>query len=536
MPLDPSISLAVKPPDFAGGGGNALGMIAPLTKTMNDLNQLKLFQQTFAARQRLGEIVSQSPDLETGLRSAASDPLVAGFAGQALGELRSMQQTMTTTRGLEQTQINNAAQAVVKGAASALVDPGQFGKYVLGGMQQLPAGLQTAALPFVKTWMGAMTDGLPADTQSWTPAQKLQFQNRLIGSLYGAGYTPEAVQGLLGKPEIVEQGNVKTPGLLFPPQAGPGITMGGPGLPVGTPPSYQPGPGGVPIPVPGLAGGSVAPAPTGVPSPAGTSGNALAPSLPASVAAPDTTGGIGALGQGAGGLPIVTEAQSKLNDKLVGEFNDQDLKMFRSAQTGQAALRYMDRAYDQLIDGGKGGMLTPGTLAEFRTGVARGVNTLAQALGKAPPFDAEKVASAEELMKQTNNLVLQVKDQFFGGSREAASVIEGIGKQIPGIENTYLGSKLLLDSVQAAFQRVIDQRNFENSWQARNKGYLVGAAEAFNKANPSDGYVDQVLGKYGLSEKGFTDPQAVGNAVKMGWLTQAQGADALRRQFPTQFH
>jgi hypothetical protein len=135
------------------------------------------------------------------------------------------------------------------------------------------------------------------------------------------------------------------------------------------------------------------------------------------------------------------------------------------------------------------------------------------------------------MVKDTKRMGLMVVNQFLGGQREAASVIQGVTQSVPGIENTYMGAKLVAGSLQSVMQRVIDERNFQNQWQAKNQGDLNGSAEAFNTEHPPQDYAKSVLKPFGLTENGFKSKADIANAVKEGYLTKSQAYDIAKQQF-----
>jgi hypothetical protein len=130
---------------------------------------------------------------------------------------------------------------------------------------------------------------------------------------------------------------------------------------------------------------------------------------------------------------------------------------------------------------------------------------------------------------------LNVVTTLLGNQREAAETIINTTKSVPGIDNTYLGAKLVASAIKSALQRTIDMRNFENAWQQKNQGNLNGAIEAFNQKYPADTYAEKVLGNFGLTPKGFASPEAVGEAYKSGLVTKDQMFSILKKQFPDKF-
>jgi hypothetical protein len=234
------------------------------------------------------------------------------------------------------------------------------------------------------------------------------------------------------------------------------------------------------------------------------------------------------------GAPVLSPTQQGIATELGKDYSGKELENFQGITQSMSSLRYMDAAYDNMAQGG--GFNVPGTLATFRGDFSKAVNTLAQATGQPPPFDPTKIASIEDFNKETKRMGAQITNSFFGGSRESASVINSMTASVPGIENTYLGGKLLIQGIQGTLQRGIDWRNFENQWQQQNQGNLTGALESFNQLHPAQDYANKVLNQFGMNEKGFQSPEAVKSAVTAGYLTRTEASGILKQQFPDQFH
>jgi hypothetical protein len=532
----PDISLQV-----AGGGGRGapalpgtgvLGQIGSLATVQNQMNTLRLFQQEFAAKTAAGQIIAGAPDLETGIKGILGNPQTAAFAPGIVNELRQMQLTMTQIQGTQAGQARDAFGAVMKAATGAITDPTRLPGLIQSQLQLMPPEIRQRVAPAVQTYTQSLLSDLPPDPG----AARTEYQKRLIGTLMGAGVSSDAVSQTLGTATTQQIGNRLVSGVQQPATSGGGFT-GASSLPIGSPAGWQ-NVGGVPTPAPGVPGDTPGPAATGNQLGGGSPpvANELAADgkplfNPGAMVSP-------AAGRGAGlaGINVLSPVQQDQAKTLQTEYSTTGLKKFESAQESLASMQYMDSAFDNMVK--NGGFLIPGTAANFRTDLAKGVNTIAQVFGAEPPFDPTKITSAEDFNKETKRMGLMVTNQFLGGQREASQIIQGITSSVPAIENSYMGGKLILGGIQAAVQRVIDQRKFENAWQAdpRNQGSLVGAAEAFNAAHPARDYADQVLGRFGMSENGFRTPEAVGGAVKSGFLTPAQGAAALHQLFPERFH
>jgi hypothetical protein len=98
-------------------------------------------------------------------------------------------------------------------------------------------------------------------------------------------------------------------------------------------------------------------------------------------------------------------------------------------------------------------------------------------------------------------------------------------KSVPTIENTYLGGKLLTSSMEAMFDRAIDQRNYIDYVRKINGGDIQGATEDFNREHPAEHYAENVLHQFGLvtgpgGGAEFPNKAALMNAVSRGLVTR----------------
>ncbi len=536
MPVEPDISLGVKTP-APNASGNPLEMLGQLAQIRNALNQNQLFQQTFAARQKAGELLANSDpnDPMGGLKVAMADPDVAAFAPDRLQARLTAEQTLTHIQGEQQAQAQTGFAGFAKALPAVLSDPTQWPAVVNSQMALASPAARARMAPAIESIRQGLVDNLPSDPG----AARTVFNNRLAGQLYAA-LGPAAVDvlsGTLGKPILPSTGGALQPALALPPQLGGGVQLAGPAIPLTLSPQTVNLPGGVPMPIVGAYGTNEnAPNPSG--GPAAQIQDVTSPLTPAPVGSPlydpRRDGTSPSLGKAIGGLNVLSSSQTQANTVLQNEFNGPGLREFNNQNNALGMLQYMDNAYNTLVKGG--GFQVPGTAANFRLQFSKAVNTLAQMTGSKPPFDATKTASAEDFIKQTNLLGTGILTTMLGNQREAAQTISKFMQSVPGIENTYMGGKLLIDTYRGALQRGIDYRNFLNTWQSNpaNQGSLVGASEAFNKAYPAEKYADQILAKHGMTEHGFTSPETIRNAVREGYLTPDEAKSIAIKQFGAQ--
>lgn len=498
MALDPNISLAVAPAggqQIAQAGSNPLALVEGYVDTAQKLQQFRLLNQTLQARQRASEIIAATPANPDGsinydaiARNVFADPTAAFGAAETMNQLR--QGALATTQ--QQSEIGKMQAGGVHSLITALMgsadDPNAAGPLAQSIIQSTPPQARGAV-------QGAY-ENLQRYLDSVPPAERKQ---RLTALGLGMGaLAPEAYRQATGNitPQYVQ------PGLV--PAGGPG-SAGGNALGVPAAATEQ---ALGPQAQPGLAGDGKPLIPPGTPM--------TSPSL----------------GTGTGGAQVLSPNQATISHQLAQDFATTGMKDLNSAQAGLASLRYMDNAFDQMIKGGPGGFLVPGTLANSRAALARFANTAAQIIGKPVPFDASQIASIEDFNKETRRMGAQVTNSFFGGNHEAAQTIMNMTQSVPNIENTYLGGKLVTEGIRQALQRVVDMRNFQSTWAQQNQGNLTGSIEAFNRLHPAEDYANTALARFGLGTGGFQSPDAIRQAYRSGYLTLDQAKSLAHQQFP----
>lgn len=534
--LVPDISLGVKAP--AVGAGIGLESLGGLAQALNSFNQNRLFQQTFAARQKAGELLATSDpsDPEAGIRALLGNPQTAGFAPEIINSLRAAEQAQVSIQGAQQTQATEGLAGFMKMLPAVQSNPGAWQPMTSAVLANVAPGVRDRVASGMESVRQALTSGLeklPPDQQ------QAAFRNRMAGMLY-AGMGPAAgdvLKGTYGTPSTVDLGGGVAPGLTLPPQLGGGFTPAQAPLGKTLSPQLPTMPGGVPgMPVGGAYGTQGAPAPS---LPTSSAPAAVSEYTPLPVGTPlydpKRDGTSPSVGTGLGGLKVQSPQQVEQNKGLIDEFTGSGLREYTNQNSAKALLQYMDNSFDNLVRGG--GFQQPGAAADFRGNVAKAIGTLAQIAGKNPSdysIDMSKVANAEEFNKQTKVLGTQILTTMLGNQREAAQTIDKFISSVPGINNTYMGGKLLLDTYQAAIQRGLDERNFKNAWQANptNQGSLLGAAEAFNNQFPAEGYAKNVLAKHGMNERGlWQSPEALRGAVAQGYLTPGEAKILAVKQF-----
>lgn len=587
MATDPTISLGIQSPQNAG-----IQNLHSLAETVSTLNNIKMFQQTYAARQQAGQIMASAPDMETGLNQIMQSP-AAPFMGEFLNQVRS---SMLANQQYQNEVSKNAREGVqeyMKGAPGSVLDPGLMKGIIGSAIATTSKNAQPQLVQALQGLHSSLYDGLPDDPSKWSPQDHANYTKRATALGVATGMGTDQLGSVIGKAGTLDTGGGTYTGTFAPAVEGGGFTSAG-GAEKTLPPQAVGLPGGLTTTAGGGmgrlfgAGNGLAPSGGGggatmtPPAPAGNglslgggddaaararslnsegnprffTGDGSAGTSPAArsaaagggvaASAPGMAGdgkplidpaviakgGVG-LGTAIGGINVLSPAQLDQNKELIQNYAGPGTQTYNNAQTTLASLRYMDSAFDNLAKGG--GFLVPGTAAQFRGDVAKTVNTMAQMFDGKPPFDVTKVMSIEDFNKETRRMGAQVMAQLVGQQHQAAQTIQNMTSSVPGIENTYMGGKLVLNGLQAMSQRLIDERNFQNEWQNAHQGSLIGSTEAFNNLHPAEQYAEQVLNKFGLNEKGFQSPEAIKSAIQGGYLTKAQGVQLLQQHFPDQF-
>lgn len=234
--VQPDISLGVKPPVVAGTA-NPLSTLGTLSEVQNRLNANRLFQQEFNAKQLAGQIISQAPDLETGMAQLYQNPDVAAFAPAIINNIRQTQSTMMDIATKQQalntsslsTVLHNTGAALASGDVSALSDS------INAGLALVPKEAQAATRSAVGSLVQSLGEGLPADPQ----AAHAMLQKRSAALMLQSGFTPDSVAAAMG---------TTLPAISFQP-----IGPGGATVPVQT--GGFGGGAGVPVSIAGQAAG-----------------------------------------------------------------------------------------------------------------------------------------------------------------------------------------------------------------------------------------------------------------------------------------
>lgn len=201
---DPAISLHVN----GSQGGNGLGSLSDFADIQNKLNQNRLFQQSWQAKIKAGQILSQAPNLETGMASLYQDPTVAPFAGDIVSSIRQGMLAQVQAQGEVQHQAMDGFDAARKGLAAVAVNPttDTWDAMTQPVLQNLSPQARTTVAPALESLKQHLFSGLPDDPA----AAQAMVKSRIGGLMAGA---PDVMALMYGKPDTKDTGGNLIPGM-----------------------------------------------------------------------------------------------------------------------------------------------------------------------------------------------------------------------------------------------------------------------------------------------------------------------------------
>lgn len=164
------------------------------------------------------------------------------------------------------------------------------------------------------------------------------------------------------------------------------------------------------------------------------------------------------------------------------DFVEKSTPAYNSAQNLKGRLDIIDHNVDVL------GPNWMGSGANVKAEAGKAWNSMMDTFGvQGMHVDPNKIASWEDFNKETIRAGMELIKSNFGGSREAASIIQMGNTAVPNVQNTQLGAKYVSATIRAAAQREIDLHEYK-ALLAQNRQSLVGADVAFNKLHPVKDY------------------------------------------------
>lgn len=188
---------------------------------------------------------------------------------------------------------------------------------------------------------------------------------------------------------------------------------------------------------------------------------------------------------GFGGKPVATpeyEGRIEAEKDTNKEFVEKSAQNYEAAQNLMGRLTTMDHNIDAL------GPRWMGAGANAKGEFGKAWNSMLDSAGiQGHHIDPNKIATWEEFNKESTRAGMELIKSNFGGSREAASIIQMGAGAVPSAQQSYLGAKYNAASIKAATQRQIDLHEYKTQLLSQGKS-LIGADAAFNKVRPPEQY------------------------------------------------
>ena len=218
--------------------------------------------------------------------------------------------------------------------------------------------------------------------------------------------------------------------------------------------------------------------PTGFPEPPSLGGSA-APGGTSAPGGPQTV------------MPGLTLAQQEAEREFGKAYATTDRKSYDAANASLGMLVNANNAAE-VLNRNPGSFTATGSGANTRLELGKTLNTVSGLFGGGPVVDPSQISAWEALNKQTKLMGMQVINNYFGGSREAASIINGATTAVPNSENSYLGFRLVSSGIEQDLQRQRELYEFKGQHLAAGKPLATAEAE-FNKANPVENYTARAI-------------------------------------------
>ena len=563
-------------PPQAPQATNPLGMASTIMQMQQLQNQNQLFQQEFAAKQGIGQIMSTAPSIDAGLEMIQKSPFAA-FAGPAAATARAAElakaQTAQTQQlintGLMEQHQKGIAYAM-NGLLPAMADPAKMlDSQAQTVLKTFPPEMRSVLQERIKDLKAGIEVGV---TKDMTPEQALEKRRaNLAGALSphikaDDLYGPTVNQDVGNATEVYRLppawGDQNQPRKLLysiPKGVGPRTDEGGMLVPgITSERAQQPGTAGAQSALPLFAqgaGSAGSAGPLGLPAntPPGAQApvaaarpepRAVYPKLSDYSLLPE--GGVtpGMLGQSYSTMAYhapsntmistpATAAERSQEAKLSDQFTGDGQQRYTAAQNALKQMPVLEQDINNAIKAG----FAPGAGAPLKVEVAKAGQAILDLIN--PNRDKSKdldTSSAESAMKSFTKLGIDAaKAQLNQPQIAAESLFKGLEGN-PSFTNTPLGLKLILSGMKSDLQREVDRRNYQVAWKQdpRNHGQLNGADEEFDRRFPVNSYAQKVLDEHQMIlDKGqlkFQTLDSVRKAVQDGLLTPDQAADIASKQ------
>lgn len=216
----------------------------------------------------------------------------------------------------------------------------------------------------------------------------------------------------------------------------------------------------------------------------------VSPALPN---APPGTPGTSEPVMGPGNQPVSAGVAPQIQharNKAYEDFQGKDTDSYLAAQNTHGWLEQMSHAADTLNAGG--GFLQTGPSAPERLSFANTVNDALRVAGLPQFFDANQIASWEELKKATTTAGFELSSHYEGHARQAASTIENATSAVPAATNSPVGFHTVLAGIREAAQSAVDMHEYKQQVYNSN-GDLTRSEVDFYKQNSPQQYARRAI-------------------------------------------
>lgn len=446
-------------------------MANSLMDFQNKANQNRLFQSKFMANQALGEIMGHANSTEEGLNEAMKNPLIMGFGGEALQNLRASQLLNLQGSEITQNMTKSGYLNTLNAGALAIQDPLNYKKYFESALNSVPENVRGQ----VRSQIQAFEDSVGQKLSKYDlskPGQldmaKKDLSALLGGAFMMAGGDPSHVAPFLSTTKLDESGI----------------------------PMY------VPSPMEAATTGAVPhPIQQGAP-PRGAAPTIDNPSGGKPIAVDTSSAASYMKGRSVYGLPILSD-EAKAEDADLQKKHADQIEQYQGANNAIANLSQMDADISELAQ--HGGLTTPGFLGVARGELAKAIQTFTMATGMELPESMKNlptdVADVETINKYQHVLTFMAKKAFEGTGARGLGVLMEASSAVPGMENTPLGFMVISAGLKAAAKWQAGNYEFKEKWKqdrTNTGGSLVGSEMAYNKAfSPLEATQDE-LKKVGM--------------------------------------
>lgn len=508
MAVDPEISLGLKPlvSPFSSNPLETLGSIQGL---QTQQNQLKMFEQTYAARQKAGQIIASAPTLAAGLDAASKDPDVMGFAGDVYNVAREAQLAQTRVAGETQEQGLKGYGVFTKSLPSTLTNPDSFGPNASTALSLTSPAARSSVDSAIRNVHDALTSGLPDDPT----ARAAELSKRIVSTSLGAGGIPaDQLHAIIGTNTTQDLGGRKVAGVQAPPQGAPSMLGGAaPGsftptsqLSLSLPPTivpvtdktgvvtpkvfggaYAPGAGGEPQLAPGdfdtPDGPQITLPPPGGKNPLTPNSPTRAPLAGAGFQSPAGSNPLGA------GVPLSSGgpslAQQNYTTNRIKDLTDQQNDLDHAVTTGNTLVQNLGEARDALKDFKPGGGAD--TYAKLAS-VLQGVGFPQSVVDKVGNGNVSSSQEFQKLMVNTTNA--QIKQQV-GGSIRGQQEFDTFQKNNPNIETDPRAIDKIFNFWTKVYQRNAAEQSQQNQF-LKSGGDITDWPSEWQKRSKALGFID----------------------------------------------